>query len=532
MRCSSSRRSCHHGGPPAGSTGPRPWICSHVGPEHVIGRRVPDDDVVQAAHQAIALLLVDDERDVEVVRGLRDQVDALFLEQFERIAQPVQRGANAAPDEAHRGAGPDDFDAAEPRQRGHQRLERAAVERVRGRIERHGDAGLRRRHEVDRQAVLLEDGERIGEEADLVPHAERLEREQRDALLDADRLHARAAVAARRGDDRAFELGLLRGVHGQRNRVLLHRQDAARVQDLGAAARDFLRLVVIERLEQARVRHRLGIRREHAGHVGPDLEPARAELGREVTARRVGAAATEQHRVAVRVARDEALRDQHLAARRQPLLERGVGFEVARGGKVVRALGCAGPHFGVQQRARVEPLHVDAFRVQERRADARRHQFAVGHHARAQAIADLADQVDAFGAATQIGEVTIEFGVDVNAEIAREVEVTTLDLVHDRFPLAGQRFREQLLEAVRDAGQRRMHDDGMETFDQPRLDDAGDVLPVADARNAGAAKLEDDPVRFGMAGHSSGPRRDAQLGVGDRRDWSPCQSAWTDYLSS
>ena len=192
-----------------------------------------------------------------------------------------------------------------------QRLERAAVERVRGRVERHGDAGLRRRHEVDREAVLLEDGERIGEEADLVPHAERLEREQRDALLDADGLHARAAVAARCGDDRAFELGLLRGVHGQRNRVLLHRQDAARVQDLGAAARDLLRFVVVERLEQARVRHGLGIRREHAGHVGPDLEPPRAELRREIAARRVGATAAEQHGVAVRVARDETLRDQH-----------------------------------------------------------------------------------------------------------------------------------------------------------------------------------------------------------------------------
>ena len=381
--------------------------------------------------------------------------------------------------------------------------------------------------------MLLEHGKRIGQETHLVPHAERLEREQRDALLDADRLHARAAVAARRGDDRAFELGLLRGVHGQRDRVLLHRQDAARVQDLGAAARDFLRLVVIERLEQARVRHRLGIRREHAGHVGPDLEPARAELGREVTARGVGAAATEQHGVAVRVARDEALRDQHLAARRQPLLERGVGFEVAGGRQVVGAFGCAGPLFGVQQRAGVEPLHVDAFRLQERGADARRHQFAVGHHARAQAIADLADQVDAFGAAAQIGEMAVEFGVDVDTEIAREVEVTSLDLVHDRFPLAGQRFREQLLEAVRDAGQRGMHDDGMKAFDQPRLDDAGDVLPVADARNAGAAKLEDDPVRFGMAGHCRAGPGATRAGVGyaASRSRGP-EPSRTDYLSS
>ena len=160
----------------------------------------------------------------------------------------------------------------------------------------------------------------------------------------------------------------------------------------------------------------------------------------------------------------------------------------------------------MQQRARVEPLHVDAFGVQERGTDARRHQFAVRHHAGAQAIADFADQVDALGAAAQLGEVTIELGVDVDAEIAREVEVAPLDLVHHRLPFAGQRLREQLLEAVGDAGQRRVHDDRMQAFGQPRTDDAGDVLPVADARNAGAAKLEDDPVRFGVAGHSSGRR--------------------------
>jgi hypothetical protein len=147
--------------------------------------------------------------------------------------------------------------------------------------------------------VVLEHRERVGQEAYLVPHAERFERKQRDALLDAHRLDARASVAARRCDDGAIEFGLLRGMHGQRDAVLLHRQDAARMQHLGATARDLLGLVVVQRLEQARVRDRLWIGREHAGHVGPDLEPSRAQLGREITARRVRAAAAEQHRIAV-----------------------------------------------------------------------------------------------------------------------------------------------------------------------------------------------------------------------------------------
>ena len=120
----------------------------------------------------------------------------------------------------------------------------------------------------------------------------------------------------------------------------------------------------------------------------------------------------------------------------------------------------------MQQGAGVEPLHVDAFGLQERRADPRGHEFAVGHHARAQSVADLADQVDAFGAAAQVGEMTLEFGVDVDAQVAREIEVPTLDLVHDRLPLAGQRLRQQLLEAVGDARQRGVHDDRVQAFDR------------------------------------------------------------------
>ena len=208
----------------------------------------------------------------------------------------------------------------------------------------------------------------------------------------------------------------------------------------------------------------------------------------------------------LRVARDEALRDQHLAARGEPLLERRIGFEVAGGREVVGALGGAGPLFGVQQRARVEPLHVDAFVREERRAESRRHQLAVGHHARAQAIADLADQVDALGAATQVGEMPFEFGVEVEMPRSRARSMwrrSIWSMTGSQSPVSA--LREQLLESVRDARQRRMHDDGMHAFGQPLAHDAGDVLPVADARNAGAPKLEDDPVRFGMAGHRADP---------------------------
>jgi hypothetical protein len=83
--------------------------------EHVIRRRVPDDHIVQPPHEPVALLFVHDESDVQVVRRLRDEIDALLLEQLERIAEAVQRRANAAADQAHGRAGSDHFDPADPR---------------------------------------------------------------------------------------------------------------------------------------------------------------------------------------------------------------------------------------------------------------------------------------------------------------------------------------------------------------------------------------------------------------------------------
>ncbi len=50
------------------------------------------------------------------------------------------------------------------------------------------------------------------------------------------------------------ELRRLRGVHVQRNAVLPHRQDAARMQHLRAAGGDLLRLIVVQRAQQARSR--------------------------------------------------------------------------------------------------------------------------------------------------------------------------------------------------------------------------------------------------------------------------------------
>src|SRR5690606_27258526 len=108
-----------------------------------------------------------------------------------------------------------------------------------------------------------------------------------------------------------------------------------------AAARrsDLLRLSVVQRLDEPRGRHGLRIGAEEARRVGPDLEPARLELAGKVCTRGVGAAAAEEHGLALRVARDEALRDHDAVDRREALLQRLVGREVAARREVARALG-------------------------------------------------------------------------------------------------------------------------------------------------------------------------------------------------
>jgi hypothetical protein len=92
------------------------------------------------------------------------------------------------------------------------------------------------------------------------------------------------------------------------------------MQHLGAAARNFLRLVVVERLEQPGARNGARVGREHAGHVRPDLQATRPSSG-EVAARRIRSATAEQYGIAGGVARNEALPDQDLAGVRQPLLQ-------------------------------------------------------------------------------------------------------------------------------------------------------------------------------------------------------------------
>ena len=183
-------------------------------------------------------------------------------------------------------------------------------------------------------------------------------------------------------------------------------------------------------------------------------------LAAKVAAGRVRTTAAEQDRLALRVAGDEALREQHAAARRKSTLKFGVWLEIAGRGQVPGALRRTDAFLGMQDGAGIDPLHVEPLGREEIGADAGRHQFPGCHDPGAQAIADLADQVDAGCHPAQLDEIAFEFRADRDPEVTRQVGVPKLDLVHHRLPVAGQRPGEKLLEAIGDAGERRVNDHG------------------------------------------------------------------------
>ena len=117
---------------------------------------------MKLVHQPVALRLVDDKREIQIIGGLRDQINLLVLKQFECRSQFVQDAANILPQQTQGGAGAKDLNAAKLAQGRGQALQCGAIQGVGAGIQGDGDIGFRRGHQIDRQTVLLENLERIG----------------------------------------------------------------------------------------------------------------------------------------------------------------------------------------------------------------------------------------------------------------------------------------------------------------------------------------------------------------------------------
>ena len=113
---------------------------------------------------------------------------------------------------------------------------------------------------------------------------------------------------------------------------------------------------------------------------------------------------------------------------------------------------------------------------------------------------DLAEQLGAGNDLRKRSEALVEHG-GIDAEILRERVVLRPDL---REPLvrvaASYRRVEERDERVRDADERRVHDDGSHAFGEAFADEVGDDGPVSRGGNAATAELEHDPRRIRVRG--------------------------------
>ncbi len=379
-------------------------------------------------HELVRVLGAHDEREVQIVRRLRDEMDLLLLKDFEHWAELVQDRPDTAADECDGGTIADHRDLAELAQVLGERLDRGAVRDVRADVDRDGDVALGRRDQVDGQAVLAKDIEGVGKEADLVPHLHRFHRHERDAVAMRDRLELGLVVARCVGDHAAFPLGVRRALQEQRNAGRAHGRDAARVKDPAPGRCDLLGFAVVQRLDEPRRRNGLRVGAEEAGRIGPDLEPPRLELASEVGARGVRAAAAEQHRLALAVARDEALREHDTLEAREALLERLVGRKFAARRKKTCTLGLIADRRALEVLACVEPFDVEPGRAQVSGAELGRRELTRGEHARMHSRAHLADELHARDRLLERAEAVIEHR-GVQAEVRRECVVLGADLV-------------------------------------------------------------------------------------------------------
>ena len=426
---------------------------------------------MQPVQQAVGRGLVDHEGQVEVVRRLRDQVHPLAPEHLPHRGQLVQQRAHAAPDQGHRRARHDHLDPAHLRQVLRQTRKHVGAHQVLRGIQRHGDVGLGRADQVHRQAMALEGLEHVGQEADLLPHADALHRHQHDAVAAADRLdpghRGHAAL-----DPGARQLRAAGVEDAHRHAAVAAGLDRARVQDLGAGGGDFLRLGVVQPGQQARIRHVARVGAEHAGHVGPDLDAAGAEQRTEVRGRSIRTAAAEDRGAAIGMAGDEALGQQQLRRLRgETHAQGGIRIEAAVDRQPLRPVAGIGQRDRIQPVARVAPAEIQALPAQVGGTDRGRQQLALRQHlglpvqrprCRARIVAEGVQCAQAFA----------DGGVGIDAEfVAAERAMAgdqRGDAALDVIAVADR------LQFVGDPGQRRHHHQHARTPGR-----AGSILPRA-----------------------------------------------------
>ena len=135
---------------------------------------------MQVLQQTMGLPFFHHEAQVEVARGLADQVNTMLGEGFQRRTDFVQRSANLATDQAHHFCVGNDLDAAQAFQAPLQPRHHVGVHGLRGNVQRDGDVTFRSGNQIDGQTQVTEAAKGLRQKAHLVPHAHGFHGHHRD----------------------------------------------------------------------------------------------------------------------------------------------------------------------------------------------------------------------------------------------------------------------------------------------------------------------------------------------------------------
>ncbi|MNV26009.1 hypothetical protein D3C71_1171220 [compost metagenome] len=265
------------------------------------------------------------------------------------------------------------------------------------------------------------------------------------------------------------------------------------MQHLGAGGSNFLRFVIVQTGEQARVRHILRVGAEHARHVGPDFHAAGAEQRTEVRGRGIRAATAEDGGATVFMAGDEALADQHARGLgREALLEVRLALPLAVHRQALRPSGLVG--YGrqrIQPFARVHPAEIQTVAAQVGRADAGRKQFALAQH--------FGLPVERAAGGTRVVQQRLQRGQTVRQHLFAQLQlgeefVVTGDQRGDAHTAVGGAIGNgrQFIGDTRKG--RHHHQHAATGFIRPFFRQFPDRVPTMTTGHRGATELEDDPA--------------------------------------
>src|SRR3989441_9694987 len=475
--------------------------------------------LVDEAHGGLAILLGDDERDIQLARALRDRDDvhARLPERAEDARGDTGRAAHPFPHRGDDGDGPLDGDALHvvPAElRAEHALERALEAIGRRGIDDEADGvlarGLADHHHRDALGRRRVEDPR-GEAGDAA-HPRALDRDEAEVAYGGRRLHD-AAVARRVGRDRrARVLRHERVEDPNRDPALDRWQHGARMDHLRAEVAELRGLGVRERPQRLGALDDARVGAHHAAHVGVDAKLARVDRGREHAGGVVRGAAAERRRDALGGRADEPRHDgRHPDGEAWDELLGGAGTRLLEA-RIRLPEGVVGDHetFGGER------LRLHALRLEDGGDDGRGHALPVGEDRVARAGGALAEDRDALqecdGALREVADLLQDLARREAERVGGEVLVRLgelADLLLSLLGVAALGVARRRDERVSGAGRRGDDDDAL-AFDS--LDDLADLLERGRRGDGGPAELEDGPSSGGSA--PRGPGGSAPRGPG------------------